>query len=340
MRNYYFLILCLFSFGFLSAQEELSKEEKERRERNIQAANPFAKFGYKAKVATLSKGKYLEVHDLDSIVTIGTTRWHVDKNKIVGDIVIDSLNPDARPIGDVAGRWISPDPLSEEFPSWSPYNFVFDNPVRFIDPDGKAPADVIVLGNTAGAGGVGHQAVLIGDDKKGWLYISKDGASKSGGAYGESRWTAKVFKSLDEFKNSAHNFEVVDGTNHSKVGGGEETNMKFKLDENGNKIQRYDQAFYIDTDDVSDTDAAVAAIRKADQPYSLTTSDCSDIPTTVLNIAKDVNGKPLKNGENGKTSMDRKYFNKENPNLKQKTIEQRNSGKDYDKKVKPTTTTN
>ena len=141
MTKFYFLILCLFSFGFLSAQEELSKEEKERRERNIQAGNPFAKFGYKAKVATLSKGKYLEVHDLDSIVTIGTTRWHVDKNKIVGDIVIDSLNPDARPIGDVAGRWISPDPLSEEFPSWSPYNFVENNPARLIDPTGLAPQE-------------------------------------------------------------------------------------------------------------------------------------------------------------------------------------------------------
>lgn len=137
MRNYCFLILCLLSFGFLSAQEELSKEEKERRERNIQAGNPFAKFGYKAKVATLSKGKYLEVHDLDSIVTIGTTRWHVDKNKIVGDIVIDSLNPDARPIGDVAGRWISPDPLSEEFPSWSPYTYVENKPIVAVDPDGK-----------------------------------------------------------------------------------------------------------------------------------------------------------------------------------------------------------
>ena len=121
----------------------LSKEEKERRERNIQAGNPFTKFGYKAKVATLSKGKYLEVHDLDSIVTIGTTRWHVDKNKIVGDIVIDSLNPDARPIGDVAGRWISPDPLSEEFPEWSPYNFCFDNPLKFVDPDGRAAFDWI-----------------------------------------------------------------------------------------------------------------------------------------------------------------------------------------------------
>ncbi len=139
MTKFYFLILCLFSFGFLSAQEELSKEEKERRERNIQAGNPFAKFGYKAKVATLSKGKYLEVHDLDSIVTIGTTRWHVDKNKIVGDIVIDSLNPDARPIGDVAGRWISPDPLSEEFPEWSPYTMTFNNPIKFVDPDGRAP---------------------------------------------------------------------------------------------------------------------------------------------------------------------------------------------------------
>ena len=139
MRNYYFLTLCLFSFGVLFAQEELSKEEKERREHNIQAGNPFAKFGYKAKVATLSNGKYLEVHDLDSIVIIGTTRWHVDKNKIVGDIAIDSLNPDARPIGDVAGRWFSVDPLSEEFSSWSPYNFVYNNPVRFNDPTGMAP---------------------------------------------------------------------------------------------------------------------------------------------------------------------------------------------------------
>lgn len=122
----------------LQAQEKLSKEEKERREKNIQAGNPFAQFGYRAKIATLSNGKYLEFHDLDSIVTIGTIRWHVNKNEIVGRIVQDSLNPDAQPIGDRTGRWISPDPLSEEFPSWSPYTMCYDNPVKYKDPDGRA----------------------------------------------------------------------------------------------------------------------------------------------------------------------------------------------------------
>lgn len=141
MKKALFLILFLFSMSLIHAQEKLSKEEQERREKNIQAGNPFAKFGSKAPVATLSKGKYLEVHDLDSIVTIGSIRWHVENQQIVGRIIRDASNPDARPIGDSPGRWLSPDPLSEEFPSWSPYNFVMNNPIRLVDPDGKAPFD-------------------------------------------------------------------------------------------------------------------------------------------------------------------------------------------------------
>ncbi len=135
------LMPLLFSFSLGYAQEKLTKEEKARREKNIQAGNPFARFGYKAKVATLSKGKYLEVHDLDSIVVIGSIRWHVDKQQIFDDVKIDSTDTDRQPTGDIPGMWMSPDPLSEEFPDWSPYNFCFSNPMRFVDPDGKAPDD-------------------------------------------------------------------------------------------------------------------------------------------------------------------------------------------------------
>lgn len=142
MRKLRFLFFFLLFFGVSNAQEKLSKEEQARREKNIQAGNPFAKFGYKAKVATLSKGKYLEFHDLDSIVTIGTMRWHVEKEQIVAQIVQDTLNPDAQPIGDRAGRWMSPDPLSEEFPDYSPYTFVNNNPLRYNDPTGMAAEDV------------------------------------------------------------------------------------------------------------------------------------------------------------------------------------------------------
>ena len=140
MKQFYFIMICLLVSSAVIAQEKLSKEEKERREKNIQAANPFAKFGYKAKVATLSKGKYLEVHDLDSIVTIGSVRFHVDRKEIVGFVEPDTINGEyARPVGDIASRWLSPDPLAEEFPSWSPYTFVFNSPLKFTDPTGMAP---------------------------------------------------------------------------------------------------------------------------------------------------------------------------------------------------------
>ena len=40
------------------------------------------------------------------------------------------------------GRWPTVDPLAEKFPSISPYEYCLNNPMRFIDKNGKLPRDI------------------------------------------------------------------------------------------------------------------------------------------------------------------------------------------------------
>ncbi|SIT02772.1 RHS repeat-associated core domain-containing protein [Chryseobacterium ureilyticum] len=129
----------------LKTRDSITPEEAERRRKNIAIGNPFKDRGYYPKIATLSKGKYLEFHDMDAVVNIGSVKYNRKTKEITEFREIDLSDPDAQPYLDTAGRWFSPDPLSEEFRRWSPYNYAMNNPLRFIDPDGRQATDIYKL---------------------------------------------------------------------------------------------------------------------------------------------------------------------------------------------------
>ena len=94
---------------------------------------------------TLTNGRYSESFDEDSIQRIGSALININTMQIVKL----QLTKEEEKLFDNthAGRFLSVDPLADSYPFYTPYQYASNNPVAYIDLDGKEGLLSIFLPN-------------------------------------------------------------------------------------------------------------------------------------------------------------------------------------------------
>ncbi|MEM6524674.1 MAG: RHS repeat-associated core domain-containing protein [Bacteroidota bacterium] len=125
------------------------------------AQQPFEKYGKEVPIATMSNGKFEEFFDQDTLVQIGTVILNRLSGELYGFVKYDTLHSEATLDPQVISRWLSPDPLADHREWVNPYNFVQNNPILRIDPDGMLDDYYDSYGNYLGNDGQGDAIRLV-----------------------------------------------------------------------------------------------------------------------------------------------------------------------------------
>jgi len=143
-------------------------------------------------------------------------QWKFGGKQYQEELDLNWYDVTARNYDPALGRWMNIDPLAEKYPHFTPYHYVYNNPINFIDPDGRE--GIVVSGQPGDHKNKSHflvnglnralaaqKRVQDKNEQVTWI-VFNDGSKE----HGHSPAQLKEYRKKAE--DAGINFKVVDNT--------------------------------------------------------------------------------------------------------------------------------